>query len=159
MIPWIDIIVTAVTADRSLWHLERFVSQDCEGMEGIAALPVKNGNNGWETWTGNRVKILSIMQTAVCNGWEMAAERGPMFENGRLEIMAVLVATERGLKEMIWEVYILFWGRVANTMRRDKIRIPVVCNRIFHESHGIGFPINCMVLSLTSISLLFRNWL
>ena len=87
----------------------------------------------------------------------MAAERGPMFKNGRLEIMAVLVTTERGLKEMIWEVYILFWDRVANTTRRDKIRIPVVCNRIFHESQGIGFPINCMVLSLASISLLSGN--
>ena len=122
MILWIDIIVTAITADRSLWHLERFVNQDCEGMEGIAALPVKKGNKGWETWTGNRVKILSIMQTAVCNGWEMAAERGPMFENGRLEIMAILVATERGLKEMIWgSVHIILGQGCKNyETRQDK---------------------------------------
>ena len=52
----------------------------------------------------------------------MAAERGPMFENGRLEIMAVLVATERDLKEMIWgSVHIILGqGCKHDETRQDK---------------------------------------
>ena len=62
------------------------------------------------------------MQTAVCNGWEMAAEQGPMFENGRLKIMAVLVATERGLKEMIWgSVHIILRQGCKNDETRQDI--------------------------------------
>ena len=49
----------------------------------------------------------------------MAAEWGPMFENGRLEIMAVLVATERGLKEMIWGSEHIILGQGCET-RQDK---------------------------------------